>query len=139
MPMPDVTSPPLRASAAPAAAVPTVVIRPKPPWSLGLRELWRYRQLLYFLTWRDLKVRYKQTFLGVTWAVLQPVMYMVVFTLFFGNLAGISSNGLPYALFSLAGLAALVAAPGGIHLALGASPGTSSTVRCLEKWMSGTR
>jgi lipopolysaccharide transport system permease protein len=82
-----------------------LVIRPASRWpSLGLRELWRYRELLVFLAWRDLKVRYKQTFLGVSWAVLQPLMYMVVFTLFFGRLAGLYRPAeLPYALLTLSG------------------------------------
>ena len=70
----------------------------------GLRDLWAYRELLYFLTWRDVKVRYKQTFLGVAWAVLQPVFMMLIFTLFFGRLAGIPSDGVPYPLFAYAGL-----------------------------------
>jgi lipopolysaccharide transport system permease protein len=80
------------------------VITPPSKWpSAGLRELWRYRELLLFFAWRDLKIRYKQTFLGIAWAVLQPVMYMVVFTLFFGRLAGLYSEGKPYALLALAG------------------------------------
>jgi lipopolysaccharide transport system permease protein len=66
-------------------------------------ELWRYRELVLFFAWRDLKVRYKQTFLGITWAVLQPVMYMIVFTLFFGRIAGLYSEGKPYALLALSG------------------------------------
>lgn len=72
--------------------------------SLGLDELWRYRELLYFLTWRDVKVRYKQTILGAAWAVLQPVLAMVVFSLFFGKLAKVPSDGIPYPLFSFAAL-----------------------------------
>ncbi len=80
------------------------VIRPSSRWvDFGVRELWRSRELLYFLTVRDLKVRYKQTLLGVLWAVLQPVMYMVVFTLFFGRLAGLYSPGQKYALLTLTG------------------------------------
>lgn len=72
-------------------------IEPEQGWvSLNLRELWEYRELLYFLTWRDIKVRYKQTVLGVAWAVLQPVMTMIVFTIFFNNLAGITLDGAPY-------------------------------------------
>jgi lipopolysaccharide transport system permease protein len=67
--------------------------------SLDLRELWEYRELLYFFVWRDVKVRYKQTAIGATWAILQPFMTMVVFTLFFGKLAHIPSNGLPYPIF----------------------------------------
>jgi lipopolysaccharide transport system permease protein len=72
--------------------------------SLRLRELWDARELLYFLAWRDVKVRYKQTALGVVWAVLQPLLTVVVFTLFFNRVANISSGALPYPIFSLAGL-----------------------------------
>jgi lipopolysaccharide transport system permease protein len=89
-------------SAVPARTAPRVV-RPPNGLSVGLGELWRYRELLLFFAWRDLKVRYKQTFLGITWAVLQPVMYMVVFTLFFGRVAGLYSEGKPYALLALSG------------------------------------
>jgi lipopolysaccharide transport system permease protein len=71
---------------------------------LKLHELWAYRELLYFLTWRDVKVRYKQTVLGAAWAILQPLLAMVVFTVFFGHLAKLPSEGLPYALFSFSGL-----------------------------------
>jgi lipopolysaccharide transport system permease protein len=84
---------------------PLVTIEPSKSWlALNWRELWTYRELLYFLTWRDVKVRYKQTLLGATWAILQPVFMMIVFTLFFGKLAGVDSKGIPYALFALAGL-----------------------------------
>ena len=87
------------------ADVPLTIIRPAGGWpSLGLRDLWDYRELFYFLTWRDLKVRYKQTVIGAVWAVLQPFVTMVVFTVFFGKLAGLSSEGAPYAVFSFAGL-----------------------------------
>jgi lipopolysaccharide transport system permease protein len=82
---------------------PRVIRRPSRWPTTGLQELWRYRELLLFFAWRDLKIRYKQTFLGVSWAVLQPVMYMVVFTLFFGRLAGLYSEGKPYALLALSG------------------------------------
>jgi len=71
---------------------------------LKLHELWAYRELLYFLTWRDVTVRYKQTALGVSWAILQPLATMIIFTIFFGHLAKIPSEGLPYALFSYSGL-----------------------------------
>ena len=71
---------------------------------LDLRSVWAYREQLYFLTWRDLKVRYKQTALGAAWAVLQPTLMMLVFTLFFGRLAGMPSDGVPYPLFAYAGL-----------------------------------
>lgn len=80
-------------------------IEPSRGWvSLRLREIWRYRELLYFLTWRDIKVRYKQTVLGASWAILQPFLTMVVFTLFFGGLANIGSDGVPYPIFSYAAL-----------------------------------
>jgi lipopolysaccharide transport system permease protein len=84
---------------------PVVVIRPTAGWrGLDLRELWAYRELIYFLTWRDIKVRYKQTAIGVAWAVLQPLALMLVFTLFFGRLAKVPSDGIPYPLFAYAGL-----------------------------------
>lgn len=82
-----------------------VVVRARAGWQLvNLRELWRYRELVGFLTWRDVKIRYKQTVLGAAWAVLQPAMMMVVFTIFFGRLANVSSGTLPYPLFVYAGL-----------------------------------
>lgn len=82
-----------------------VTIEPPRGWTtLGLRELWEYRELLYFLTWRDIKVRYKQTALGAAWAIIQPLSTMVVFSLFFGRLAKIPSEGVPYPLFSFAAL-----------------------------------
>jgi lipopolysaccharide transport system permease protein len=84
---------------------PTTDIAPSKGWvSLRLRELWEFRELLYFLTWRDIKVRYKQTVLGASWAILQPFMNMVVFTLFFGQLAKIPSDGVPYPIFSFVAL-----------------------------------
>jgi lipopolysaccharide transport system permease protein len=88
-----------------AAAVVTTRLEASRGWDLrGLTELWAYRELLYFLVWRDVKVRYKQTVLGVGWAIVQPVMAMGVFTIFFGRLAHVPSDGLPYPVFSLAGL-----------------------------------
>jgi lipopolysaccharide transport system permease protein len=86
-------------------SLPEIVIRPSKGWRwLDLRELWAYRELIYFLTWRDIKVRYKQTAIGVAWAVLQPLAMMVVFTLFFGQLAQMPSEGVAYPLFVLSGL-----------------------------------
>ncbi len=73
-------------------------------FSLRLKELWAFRELLFFLIWRDLKVRYKQTILGVAWAVLQPLLTMVVFSVIFGKLANMPSDGIPYPLFSYAAL-----------------------------------
>jgi lipopolysaccharide transport system permease protein len=84
----------------------TVRIEPPRAWlELRLREVWTYRELLYFFVWRDLKVRYKQTVIGVAWVVLQPLMSMGVFTLFFGRLAKLPSDGLPYPVFYFAALA----------------------------------
>ena len=83
----------------------SIVIEPSKGWvPVRLRDLWEYRDLLYFLVWRDVKVRYKQTVLGAAWAILQPTLTMVVFTIFFGGIAGISSDGLPYPIFSYAAL-----------------------------------
>lgn len=83
----------------------TIVIRPSKGWvSLRLPDLWEYRELLYFLTWRDIKVRYKQTVLGASWAIIQPFFTMIVFSLFFGRLAKIPSDGVPYPIFSFAAL-----------------------------------
>src|SRR3989338_632072 len=84
----------------------TTVIQPsRGAVSLRLfKELWDYRELGYFLVWRDIKVRYKQTVIGVAWAVVQPLAMMVVFTLFFGTLAKVPSEGIPYPLFAYAGL-----------------------------------
>jgi lipopolysaccharide transport system permease protein len=88
-----------------SAAQPTLRIAPSKGWvSLKLKELWAYRELLYFLIWRDIKVRYKQTALGATWAIIQPFFTMVVFSLFFGRLAKVPSDGIPYPIFSFAAL-----------------------------------
>jgi lipopolysaccharide transport system permease protein len=85
--------------------VPVIRIEPSRGWvSLKLDELWQYRELLFFLTWRDIKVRYKQTVLGAAWAIIQPFFTMVVFSVFFGKLAQISSDGIPYPIFSYAAL-----------------------------------
>jgi lipopolysaccharide transport system permease protein len=87
------------------AGQPLTVIRPPRGWQLvNLRELWQFRELIVFLTWRDVKVRYKQTILGAAWAVLQPALMMVVFTIFFSRMAGMPSGGLPYPVFVFAGL-----------------------------------
>jgi lipopolysaccharide transport system permease protein len=81
------------------------LIRPARGWvALRLRELWDYRELLYFLTWRDVKVRYKQTAIGAAWAVIQPFFTMVVFSVFFGNLARMPSDGIPYPIFAYSAL-----------------------------------
>jgi lipopolysaccharide transport system permease protein len=86
-------------------SLPVVEIRPSKGWvALNLRDLWEYRGLLYFLTWRDVKVRYKQTALGAAWAVIQPLLTMVVFSVVFGGLAKVPSDGIPYPVFAYCAL-----------------------------------
>lgn len=83
----------------------TLIIKPSSGWvALDLPALWEYRELLYFLTWRDIKVRYKQTALGVVWAILQPLFLMAILSFFLGRLAKVPSNGLPYPIFVLSAL-----------------------------------
>lgn len=83
----------------------TLLIRPSRGWTaLNLRDLWQYRELIFFLAWRDIQVRYKQTALGVAWAVIQPVFMMIVFSVFFGRLAGVPSEGVPYPIFAYCAL-----------------------------------
>jgi lipopolysaccharide transport system permease protein len=84
---------------------PLVVLEPSKSWvALGLKDVWTYRELFYFLTWRDVKVRYKQTLLGAAWAILQPLCQMIIFTVLFSRVAGIESDGIPYPIFSYAAL-----------------------------------
>jgi lipopolysaccharide transport system permease protein len=95
----------MESKASTADDVPVIRIQPSRGWvSLRLRELWEYRELLYFLIWRDVKVRYKQTVLGAAWAIIQPFFTMVVFSVFFGKLAKVPSDGIPYPIFSYAAL-----------------------------------
>lgn len=83
----------------------TVTIKPRSGWiGINFKELWLYRELLYIFVWRDIKVRYKQTVIGIIWAILQPFFLMVVFSIFFGQLAKIPSNGVPYPIFVFSGL-----------------------------------
>ncbi len=83
----------------------TTIVEPSTGWvALNVRELWNYRELLYFLCWRDIKVRYKQTALGASWAIIQPVLTMVIFTVVFGHFAKIPSDGVPYPIFSYCAL-----------------------------------
>jgi lipopolysaccharide transport system permease protein len=85
--------------------LPTTVIQPRSGWrALDLKELWRYRELLYFFVWRDVKVRYKQTLLGAAWAIIQPLMMTIIFTVVLGRMAKVSSGGFPYPIFVYAGL-----------------------------------
>src|SRR3954463_4789806 len=79
-------------------------IKPKEKLSLGLGEIWQYRELFYFFTWRDIKIKYKQTVLGFLWAILQPLMMMVIFTFFFARALQIPSQNLPYPVFVFSGL-----------------------------------
>jgi lipopolysaccharide transport system permease protein len=104
----NTTAPPIIAHSSPAAGASadyTVVIRPSTGFSKqDLVALWEFRELFYFLVWRDVKIRYKQTVIGAAWAIIQPVMTMVIFTVIFGNFAKIPSDGLPYAIFSYTAL-----------------------------------
>ena len=106
MPAPGRHSTHAPADTAPPASGPKLtIVDPSSGWAAPrLGDLWTYRELLFFLVWRDVKVRYKQTALGVAWAVLQPLLTMFVFSLFFGRLARMASDGLPYPVFNLAGL-----------------------------------
>jgi lipopolysaccharide transport system permease protein len=86
-------------------AEPVVVVEPSNSWvALNLREIWSYRELLFFLVWRDVKVRYKQTVLGASWAIIQPLTTMIIFTYFFGKLARVPTDGVPYPIFFYTGL-----------------------------------
>lgn len=88
-----------------ASGATPVEIEPASGWiGLGVQELWRYRDIAYFLVLRDLKVRYRQTFFGAAWAILQPVLLMLIFTAFLGRITGIGATGIPYPLFALSGL-----------------------------------
>lgn len=108
---------------------PTIVITPSKGWiRLGLADVWAYRELLYFLTWRDIKVRYKQTALGAAWAVLQPFLTMVVFSLFFGRLAQIPSEGVPYPIFSYAALVPWTFFANGVTLSSQSMVGNSNLI-----------
>ncbi len=94
-----------RSEMAAQVETPITYLRPSQGWSaLNLRDLWNYRELVYFLTWRDLKVRYKQTLLGASWAILKPFMTMVVLSIFFGGLAQVPSDNVPYPIFSFVAL-----------------------------------
>jgi len=97
--------------------------------ALQLKELWAYRELLYFLIWRDVKVRYKQTALGVSWAIIQPVFTMIVFSLFFGRLAKMPSDGIPYPLFSYAALVPWTFFSHGLTLASNSLVGSANLIK----------
>lgn len=111
-------------------SVQVIRIEPSKGWvALQLKELWAYRELVYFLIWRDVKVRYKQTVLGVAWAIIQPVFTMVVFSLFFGRLAKMPSDGIPYPLFSYAALVPWAFFSHGLTLASNSLVGSSNLIK----------
>jgi lipopolysaccharide transport system permease protein len=104
-------------------------IEPSKGWvSLRLRDLWEYRELLYFFVWRDMKVRYKQTVLGVSWAIIQPFFTMVVFSIFFGRLAKVPSDGIPYPIFSYAALVPWAFFANGLNQASNSLVGNSNLI-----------
>jgi lipopolysaccharide transport system permease protein len=115
----------------PPASENTIVrIEPSKGWvSLKLRELWEYRELLYFLIWRDVKVRYKQTILGGSWAIIQPFFTMVVFSLFFGKLAKVPSDGIPYPIFTFAALVPWMFFANGLNQASNSLVGNSNLIK----------
>jgi lipopolysaccharide transport system permease protein len=117
-------------SAAPAVELDVIHIRPSHGWMpIRFRELWSFRELLYFLIWRDVKVRYKQTALGASWAILQPLLTMVVFSVFFGGLGRVSSDGHPYPIFSFAGLLPWTLFSHGVTLASNSFVGSANLIK----------
>src|SRR5580765_2507430 len=109
---------------------PLVEIHPPQGWMpLNLGELWQYRELLYFFCWRDIKVRYKQTLLGAAWAIVQPFFTMVVFSLFFGRLAKMPSDGIPYPVFSFAALVPWSFFENGLNLSSNSLVGSANLIK----------
>jgi lipopolysaccharide transport system permease protein len=107
-----------------------VILQPTSGWrSLGLRELWEYRELFYFLTWRDVIVRYKQTVLGIAWAIIQPLIAMIIFNIFFGQLAKIPSDGIPYPIFSYAALVPWMFFANGLNQSSNSLVGNANLIR----------
>lgn len=112
------------------AELPQISIKPSSGFvPIKFKELWAYRELFFFLVWRDVKVRYKQTFLGAAWAIIQPVMTMVVFSIFFGKLGKIPSDGVPYPIFSFAALVPWVLFSNGLTQATGSLVGSSNLIK----------
>jgi lipopolysaccharide transport system permease protein len=112
-----------------AESVEEIIIRPSVGWvSLDIKELWAYQELLYFLIWRDIKVRYKQTVLGAAWAIIQPVCTMVVFSLFFGKLAKVPSDGIPYPIFAYTALVPWSFFANGLNHASNSMVGSASLI-----------
>jgi len=113
-----------------STGAPVITVKPSKGWvPLNLRDLWEYRELLYFLSWRDIKVRYKQTLLGAAWAVIQPFFTMVVFSLFFGKLAGVPSDGIPYPIFAYAALVPWHFFANGINQSANSLVGNANLIR----------
>ena len=107
-----------------------IVIKPSKGWiSLKLKELWEYRELLYFMAWRDIKVRYKQTVLGAAWAIIQPFFTMVIFSIFFGRLAKVPSDGLPYPIFAYAALVPWTFFANGLNQASNSLVGSANLIK----------
>ncbi len=116
-------------SAWPSDLAATTTIRPIHGWTaLNLREVWRYRELLYFLIWRDVKVRYKQTVLGIAWAFIQPFASMVVFSVIFGTLVKVPSDGIPYPIFNFAALVPWTFFASGLSRASGSLVGSANLI-----------
>jgi len=108
----------------------TIRILPSRGWvPIKLKDIWEYRELLYFLTWRDIKVRYKQTVLGATWAILQPFLTMVIFSIFFGKLAGLPSDGIPYPIFSYSGMVIWLFFANGVTLSSSSMVSEANTIK----------
>ena len=113
-----------------SSEAPVIVVQPSKGWiSLKLREIWQYRELLYFLTWRDIKVRYKQTVLGAAWAIIQPFFTMVIFSIFFGKLAKVPSDGIPYPIFAYAALVPWTFFANGLNQASNSLVGSANLIR----------
>jgi len=113
-----------------SSEAPVIVVQPSKGWiSLKLREIWQYRELLYFLTWRDIKVRYKQTVLGAAWAIIQPFFTMVIFSIFFGRLAKMPSDGIPYPIFAYAALVPWTFFANGLNQASNSLVGSANLIK----------
>jgi lipopolysaccharide transport system permease protein len=107
-----------------------IIVKPSKGWiSLKLKELWEYRELIYFMAWRDIKVRYKQTVLGAAWAIIQPFFTMVVFSIFFGKLARVPSDGLPYPIFAYAALVPWTFFANGLNMASNSLVGSANLIK----------
>jgi len=112
------------------STLPVVTITPSRGWApLRLQAIWEYRELLYFLVWRDVKVRYKQTLLGAAWAIIQPLLTMVVFSIFFGRLAKVPSDGIPYPLFAYTALVPWTFFANGMNQASNSLVGSANLVK----------